>query len=65
VTQPVPLFEDDGEFVQRIIELVTNIAILEDRTAVEVIDEMLGVTTPSANATANGKVADPAPAPTA
>jgi hypothetical protein len=64
VTQPVPLFEDDGEYVQRIIELITNVAILEDRTAVEVLDEMLGVIPPSPNGVANGKVAESAPTPT-
>lgn len=65
VTQPVPLFEEGDDYVQRIVELITNVAILEDRTAVEVLDEMLGVTTPSANGTANGKVAESAPAPMA
>jgi hypothetical protein len=66
VTQPVPLFEDTGEYVQRIIELITNVAILEDRPAVEVLEEMLGVTTPSGNGVAHGKpVGEPTPAPAA
>jgi hypothetical protein len=40
------------------------VAILEDRTAVEVLDEMLGVIPPSPNGVANGKVAESAPTPT-
>jgi hypothetical protein len=65
ITQPVPLFEDTDDYVQRIIELITNLAILEDRTAVEVLEEMLGVTTPSANGAPAAKAPDAAPAPTA
>ena len=66
VTQPVPLFEDTGEYVQRIIELITNIAILEDRTAVEVLEEMLGVTAPSANGVPKPKsAAETTPVPAA
>ncbi|HJZ54633.1 MAG TPA: hypothetical protein VKE74_06720 [Gemmataceae bacterium] len=66
LTQPVPLFEDADEYVQRIIDLITNVATIEDRTAVEVLEEMLGVTAPSGNGTSIAKpTADPAPAQTA
>ena len=65
ITQPVPLVEDTDDYVQRIIELITNLAILEDRTAVEVLEEMLGVTTPSANGAPAAKAPEPTPAPTA
>jgi len=51
--------------VKRIIELITNLAIIEDRLAIEVLDEMLGVSAPSANGTANGKPAAKEHAPTA
>jgi len=66
ITQPVPIIQDTGEYVQRIIELITNIAIIEDRPAIEVLDEMLGVSAPSANGTgmANGKPAAKEHAPT-
>ena len=66
ITHPVPLFEDTGEYVQRIIELITNVALLEDRTAVEVLEEMLGVTAPSGNGAVNGKpAAESMPTPAA
>lgn len=65
ITQPVPLFEDAGEYVQRIIELITNVALIEDRPAIEVLDEMLGVSAPSLNGTANGKPAAKEHSPTA
>ena len=57
ITQPVPLLEDADDFVNGIASLITNIALLENRPAVEVLDEMLGVSAPSANGTANGRVA--------
>jgi hypothetical protein len=60
VTQPLPLLEQADDHVEAIIRLVTNLAVLEDRPAVEVLEEMLGVTTPSVNGTANGA---PAAAP--
>ena len=65
ITQPVPLLEDAGDYVKRIVELITNLAIIEDRLAIEVLDEMLGVSTPSLNGTANGKPAAKEHAPTA
>jgi hypothetical protein len=66
ITQPVPLLEHATDYVQRVIELITNLAILEDRPADDVLEEMLGVTTPSGNGGPNGQpAADASPAPTA
>ncbi len=65
ITQPVPLFENTGEYVQRMIELITNVAILEDRAAAEVLDEMLSSTAPSLNGAARNKASDPAANPVA
>jgi hypothetical protein len=41
ITQIVPISEDSDAYVQRIIELITALAILEDRTAVAVLDDIL------------------------
>jgi hypothetical protein len=49
--------EHTDDYVDSIIRLITNLAIIEDRTAVEVLDEMLGVTTPANNGAANGQPA--------
>ena len=65
LTQPVPLLEHAADYVRRLVELITNLAIIEDRLAIEVLDEMLGVSTPSLNGTANGKLAAKEHAPTA
>lgn len=66
VTQVLPLSEQGDDYVEAIVRLITNLAILEDRPAVEVLEEMLGVTTPAANGTANGPPAvTPPPAPAA
>jgi hypothetical protein len=65
ITQPVPLREDADDYVRGIIRLITNVAVLEDRLAVDVLNEMLGVTTPSANGAPTNKAPDAAPAPTA
>jgi hypothetical protein len=54
----------DG-YAHGIVQLITNLAILEDRTAVEVLEEMLGVTTPSGTGAPAAKAPDAAPAPTA
>jgi hypothetical protein len=65
ITQPVPLVEDADGYANGVVQLITNLAILEDRTAVEVLEEMLGVTTPSGNGAPAAKAPDSAPAPTA
>ena len=65
MTQLVPLATQADDYGHRMIDLITNLALIEQRRAAEVLDEMLGVTTPSANGAANGKVAESAQAPTA
>jgi hypothetical protein len=65
IRQYVPQLERADDFHQVMLEVITGIARLEDRYAVDVLNEMLGVTTPSANGTTNGKVAETAPSTTA
>jgi hypothetical protein len=38
----VPLREQGRDYAQRITELITDVALVENRYAVEVLDEMLG-----------------------
>jgi len=61
IRQMVPLLEEADDYPQCVIDLITNLARLEDRTAVEVLEEMLGVTTASANGKVSG---NQTPAPT-
>jgi hypothetical protein len=65
IRQYVPQHERADDFHRVMLDVITSVARLEDRYAVQVLDEMLGVTTPSANGAANGKVAETTPAPTA
>lgn len=65
IRQYVPQLDQADDFQRCMLDVITSVARLEDRLAVDVLDDMLGVTPPSANGTANGKVAKPAPAPTA
>jgi hypothetical protein len=66
VRQMVPLLEEADDYPQCVIDLITNLALLEDRSAVEVLEEMLGVTTPSGNGAVHANPAgDPARAPVA
>lgn len=59
ITQLVPLAEQADDYSRRVIDLVTNLAVIEQRLAAEVLDDMLGVTAPSANGAPAGKT--PAP----
>jgi hypothetical protein len=58
----LPLKLDDGALVQRMIELVGDVAVHEDRWAVEVLDEMLRqpVDSAASNGPATPKQAEPA-----
>ncbi len=50
----VPATEGPSDYVQRIIELITSLAVLEDRPAVTVLDEMLQETSSSPVPLPNG-----------
>jgi hypothetical protein len=50
----VPLRERARDYPQRIIELVTDLALAEGRYAVEVLDELLRVPLDSAKIAGNG-----------
>lgn len=39
--QAVPSSESGSDFVQRIIDVITNLSVLEDRYAVEILNDML------------------------
>jgi hypothetical protein len=65
IRQYVPQLERADDFHRVMLDVITGLARLEGRYAVDVLNEMLAVASPSTNGTANGKVADPAPAPTA
>ena len=65
ITQLVPLLTKAEDFRYRMLDLIENLAIIEDRHAVELLNEMLGVTTPSGNGAPAAKAPDAAPAPTA
>jgi hypothetical protein len=41
ILQPVPSAERGSDYVQRIVEVITNLALIEDRYAVEVLNEIL------------------------
>lgn len=41
ITQPVPMNEQAGDYLQGVISLITNLAILEERTASAVLEDML------------------------
>ena len=59
ITQAVPLIESARDYVPCVITLIASIANLENRLAVDVLDEMLGVTASHGNnGTANGKPID-------
>jgi hypothetical protein len=65
MTQLVPMAEQADDYGNRVIDLITNLAVIEQRHALKVLDEMLGVTTPSGNGAPANKAPDAAPAPTA
>jgi hypothetical protein len=65
MTQLVPVAEQADDYGNRVIDLITNLAVIEQRHAVQVLEEMLGVTTPSANGAPAAKAPEAAPAPTA
>ena len=56
IRQYVPQVEEADDFRTCMLDLISNLARIERRYAVEVLDEMLGVSAPSVNGTANGKV---------
>jgi len=58
IRQYVPQVVEADDFRKCILDVISNLARIERRYAVEVLDEMLGVSAPSANGTANGKVAE-------
>ena len=41
IVQMVPADEQGGDYLQCIIDLITNLAVIEDRPAVEVLDDIL------------------------
>jgi hypothetical protein len=47
ITQIVPTFERGSDYLQCIIDLITNLALLEDRPAAEVLNDMLQQAPPS------------------
>jgi hypothetical protein len=57
IRQMVPLLEEADDYTQCVIDLITNLARLEERTAVEVLEEMLDTAAPSPNGAANGQAA--------
>jgi hypothetical protein len=65
MTQLVPMAEQADDYGHRVIDLITNLALIEQRHATDVLNEMLGVTTPSGNGAPAAKAPDAAPAPTA
>ena len=54
----VPVLEEADDYVQRIYELITSVAIIEDRTAVEVLNEMLDDGKHETNGHMNGTAAE-------
>ena len=56
----VPLLEQARDYPQRVIELITDLALLEDRYAVAVLDDILHAAPPVAPADAPGT---PVPGP--
>jgi hypothetical protein len=65
MTQLVPVATQVDDYGKRVIDLITNLAVIEQRRAVEVLEELLGVTTPSGNGAVTNQAPDAAPAPTA
>jgi hypothetical protein len=64
ISQFVPLVERSRDFHRCILDLIENLAIVENRHAVDVLEEMLGIASPSENGSANGQpTADKTPAP--
>jgi hypothetical protein len=41
LVQMVPAAEQGSDYVQRVIEVVTNLAVIEDRYAVEVLNDII------------------------
>jgi hypothetical protein len=65
IRQYVPRLDKADDFHRCMLDVITSVARLEDRYAVDVLNEMLGVTTPTTNGAANGPPAaanTPAPA---
>jgi hypothetical protein len=61
----VPLREGARDYAQRVIELITELALAESRYAVEVLDDILRQPLPGLSAPANGAGTDQATAPAA
>ncbi len=55
----VPLLERGRDFVQRVIEVVTDLATAEDRYAVEVLDDILASAAPANSAPIKSPVHEP------
>jgi hypothetical protein len=51
IVQIVPLIEEADDYVEAVIRLITNLALLEDRYAVDVLNEMLQSAPTSVNGT--------------
>jgi GTP1/Obg family GTP-binding protein len=54
IRQYVPQIESTDDFHRCMLDVITSVARLEKRRAVDVLDDMLGVASPSGNGSANG-----------